>query len=303
MPNPVAVAILAGLISSAMFLSLMTGLPGMVMLAYFVQLPLIFAGLTLGVAGSVIAVASGLLVTGLVAGMVAAAIYTVVQALPAVFVVRQALLAREVEGRIEWYPPGLLLAQLAMIATAGLVLAFMVLLGQPGGFKGTVETFVVGALREFGALEPEVHPSPQFDQMLFLFPGLMGVSWLIMVVLNLVGAQILAIRMQWQRRPSPDFGALELPRWLWPAIALAALVSLVGGEGPGFLARSALLVLLVPHGFLGLAVLHTLARRWSHPGLALVLIYGSILILGWPLLLVVMLGLVEDWAGLRQRLR
>jgi hypothetical protein len=302
MPNPVAMSILAGLISSAMFLSLMTGLPGMVMLAYFVQLPLLFAGLTLGVAGSVIAVASGLLVTGMVAGLMAAAIYTVVQAVPAVLVVRQALLSREVDGRTEWYPPGLLLAQLAIIATAGLALAFMILMGQPGGFRGAIETFVVGALRELGAIEPDV-PSPQLDQMLFLFPGLMGVSWLIMVVLNLVLAQILAMRMRWQRRPSPDFGAIELPRWLWPAIAAAALLSLLGGDGLGFAARAALIILIVPHGFLGLAVVHTLARRWSQPGLALALIYGSILILGWPLLLVVVLGLIEDWAGLRQRLR
>lgn len=303
MPNPVAMSILAGLISSAMFLSLMTGLPGMVMLAYFVQLPLLFAGLTLGVAGSVIAAASGLLVTGMVAGLMAGAIFTVVQAVPAVFVIRQALLSRTVDGHTEWYPPGLLLAQLAMIATAGLALAFMVLMGQPGGLRGAIETFVVGSLRELGAIEPDVQPSPQLDQMLFLFPGLMGVSWLIMVVLNLALAQYLAMRMQWQRRPSPELGAMELPRWLWPALAAAALLSLLGGEGVGFVARAALIILIVPHGFLGLAVVHTLARRWSQPGLALALIYGSILILGWPLLLVVALGLVEDWAGLRQRLR
>jgi hypothetical protein len=303
MPNPVAMSILAGLISSAMFLALMTGLPGMVMLAYFVQLPLLFVGLTLGVAASVIAVASGLLVTGMVAGLVVAAIYTVVQAVPAVYVVRQALLSRTVDGHTEWYPPGLLLAQLALIATAALALAFMILMGQPGGFRGAIETFVVDALRELGAIEPDVQPSPPFDEMLFLFPGLMGVSWLIMVVLNLVLAQFLAVRMRWQRRPSPDFGAIELPRWLWPAIAAAALLSLLGGEGLSFVARAALLILIVPHGFLGLAVVHTMARRWSQPGLALALIYGSIVILGWPLLLVVALGLVEDWAGLRQRLR
>jgi hypothetical protein len=300
MPHPAALAVLAGLLSGALFVSLLTGFPVVVMLAYFVQLPLLFVGLSVGVAGSVIAGASGVVVVGLIAPLMAAALYGLAQALPAVFVVRQMLLSRQSNGQVEWYPPGLLLAQLTGFAALALALAWFALLGQPGGLQGTVEAFLRAALEGFGQAEQEVPPA-EFGRWLFLFPGFVGASWVVMVVVNAVLAQAFAVRMGWHRRPTPDFSDLELPWWLWPLIGVAAFLSLLGDGGLGFLGRAMLIVLVVPYVFLGLAVLHALAHRWSHPMLALIAIYGSIVLFGWPILLVLLLGFIEDWAGLRRR--
>lgn len=302
MPNPIALAVLAGLVSSSLFLSVLTGFPGMVLFAYFVQLPLLFIGLTLGLTGSVVAAASGLLVNGLIAGFTTALIYALVQILPTLIVVRQGLLSRQDGGRIEWYPPGLLLAQLTALAAGAIVAAFVVLLSQPGGLEGAIESFVRSALSEFGALPEDGQVPPEFGGWIFVFPGLMATSWLVMIVVNAVLAQALAVRSGWNRRPSPDIVMLELPWWLWPGIGLAVFLSLLGESGLGFLGRSLLMVLVVPYVFLGLAVLHALARKWAYPGLALAAVYGSIVVLGWPILAVLLLGLVEDWAALRRRL-
>lgn len=298
MPHPAALAVLAGLLSSALFVSLLTGFPVVVMLAYFVQLPLVFVGLTSGVAGSVIAGATGVVVVGLIAGLMAAAMYGLVQALPAALVARQLLLSRQSDGQVEWYPPGLLLAQLTGFAALALALAFFVLLGQPGGLQGAIEAFLSAALEGLGQTE---EAPAEFGRWLFLFPGFMGASWIVMVVINALLAQSFAVRMGWNRRPTPGFSDLELPWWLWPMIGVAAFLSLLGDGGLGFLGRATLIVLVVPYVFLGLAVLHTLAHRWTHPGLALIAVYGSIVILGWPILVVLLLGFVEDWAGLRRR--
>jgi hypothetical protein len=300
MPHPIALAVLAGLASSALFLSVLTGFLGVVLLAYFVQLPLLLVGLTLGLTGSVIAAASGLLVNGLIAGFATALVYALVQIVPTLVVVRQALLSRQDGGQIEWFPPGLLLAQLTALAAGAILVAFVVFLNQPGGLEGAIEGFVTSALQEFGALPEGV--APEFGGWIFVFPGLMATSWLVMIVINAVLAQALAVKIGWNRRPSPDIIALELPWWLWPAIGLAVFLSLLGETGFGFLGRSLLMVLVVPYVFLGLAVLHALARKWAYPGLALAALYGSIVVLGWPLLVVLLLGLVEDWAGLRRRL-
>ena len=300
MPHPIALAVLAGLASSALFLSVLTGFPGVVLLAYFVQLPLLLVGLTLGLTGSVIAAASGLLVNGLIAGFATALVYALVQIVPTLVVVRQALLSRRDGGQIEWFPPGLLLAQLTTLAAGAILIAFVLFLNEPGGLEGAIEAFVTSALQEFGALPEGV--APEFGGWIFVFPGLMATSWLIMIVVNAVLAQALAVKIGWNRRPSPDIIALELPWWLWPAIGLAVFLSLLGETGFGFLGRSLLMVLVVPYVFLGLAVLHALARKWAYPGLALAALYGSIVVLGWPLLVVLLLGLVEDWAGLRRRL-
>jgi len=301
MPQVIGYAVLAGLISSALFLALSTGLPGMVLLAYFVQLPLLLAGLSMGLAASVVAAAAAILVCGLIAGVVAAGMFALVQAIPAAMVVRQALLARQDAGGLEWYPPGLVLAQLTALAVLGITAAFVVLLGYPGGLEGVLADFLSSALAGLGASDVAVSAGPDLDRWMFLFPGLMAASWLVMVAVNAVLAQLLAVRLGVNRRPSPKLSELELPGWLWPAIGVAALLALLGAGGLGFLGRSLLIVLAVPYVFLGLAVVHAFARRVTHRRLALTLFYGAIMLLGWPIVMVLLLGLVEDWAHVRQR--
>jgi Predicted membrane protein (DUF2232) len=302
MPQTLGLAVLAGVVSSALFLCLLTGVPGMVLFAYFVQLPLMLAGLAMGPTASMVAVVSALLINGVIAGAVATMIYGVIQALPALIVVRQALLARQDGGNVEWYPPGLLLAQLTCVAGLGIGLAFLLLLDHPGGLQGAIEAFLASALVEMGAIQAEAVSSAGLGPWMFLFPGLMATSWLVMVVLNAVLAQALAVRLGWNRRPSPDLTRLELPSWLWPALGAAGLVALLGEHGWGFLGRSLLIVFVVPYVFLGLAVIHTLVRRWSHPSWLLAALYAALVLLGWPILAVLLLGFVEDWAHLRRRL-
>jgi Predicted membrane protein (DUF2232) len=301
MPQVIGFAVLAGLLSSALFLALSTGLPGMVLLAYFVQLPLLLAGLSLGLAASVLAAAAAILVCGLIAGVVAAAMFALVQAIPAAMVVRQALLSRAQAGQLEWYPPGLVLAQLTVLAVLGITAAFVVLLGHPGGLEGVLADFLSSALAGLGATDVAVSAGPDLERWMFLFPGLMAGSWLVMVAVNAVLAQLLAVRLGVNRRPSPRLSELELPGWLWPAIGVAALLALLGAGGLGFLGRSLLIVLAVPYVFLGLAVVHAFAHRVTHRRLALTLFYGAIMLLGWPIVAVLLLGFVEDWAHVRQR--
>jgi hypothetical protein len=287
MPQTLGFAVLAGVVSAALFLCLLTGVPGMVLFAYFVQLPLMLAGLAMGLTASMVAVASALLINGVIAGAIAALIYGAIQAVPALIVVRQALLSRQQGQDVEWYPPGLLLAQLTCVAGLGIGLAFLLLLDHPGGLQGAIEAFLTSALVEMGAIEAEAVPSAELGPWMFLFPGLMAT---------------LAVRFGWNRRPSPDLTRLELPSWLWPAVGAAGLVALLGDHGWGFLGRSLLIVFVVPYVFLGLAVIHTLVRRWSHPSWLLAALYAALVLLGWPILAVLLLGFVEDWAHLRRRL-
>ena len=62
------------------------------------------------------------------------------------------------------------------------------------------------------------------------------------------------------------------------------------------------MILLVPFFYLGLAVVHTFARDSRYRGWMLIATYGSMLILGWPVVLVAMLGLFEQGLGLRRRI-
>ena len=94
---------------------------------------------------------------------------------------------------------------------------------------------------------------------------------------------------------------LSLPRWLMSATGGAALISLMGDGNLAFLGRSLLVLFLVPYLLQGLGVAHAFARHWGAPRLALVAFYVALILLGWPAVLVIVLGLVEDWAQLRRR--
>jgi hypothetical protein len=220
--------------------------------------------------------------------------------LPALFTVRQALLRRtDQDGRTEWFPVGLLLTQLTVLAGAGVVLAFLLLGSEPGGLPGFIEAHLRTGLSELGLLD-EAAPSPDLARLAAVIPGFTASSSLLMVMINFMLAQLLAVRAGWAQRPTPPFDRLEIPGWLWPGIGAAALLVLAGGV-IGDLGWSLLIVLVVPYLFLGLALVHVVVRRWSRPGLALGAIYGAMILLGWPILLVLLLGFVEDWAHLRRR--
>ena len=298
MPHPLGVAVLCGQLSAALFVSLLLGLPGM-LLVYFAQLPVLFAGLTLGLSASAIAVVGAVVVIGLMLSMAAALGYALLHALPALFTVRQALLYRTDQGKTEWFPAGLLLTQLTLLAGAGVILAFLLLGSEPGGLPGFIEAHLREGLTELGLLD-ESSPSPDLARLAAVIPGFTASSSLLMVMINFILAQLLAVRAGWARRPTPNFDRLELPGWLWPGVAVAAVLVLAGGI-IGDLGWSLLIVLVVPYLFLGLALVHVVVRRWSRPGLALAAIYGAMILLGWPILLVLLLGFVEDWAHLRRR--
>ena len=85
-------------------------------------------------------------------------------ALPAMLTVRQALLRRTDQGRTEWFPVGLLLTQLTVLAGLGVVLAFVLLGGQPGGLPGFIEEHLRQGLSELGLLD-EATPPPDLARL------------------------------------------------------------------------------------------------------------------------------------------
>ena len=301
MSQALALAVLAGIISGGLALLPLTGSIGLVFLGYFVQLPLMLAGLTMGFMATIIAVASAALISVVMVGPAAALIFFIAFALPCLVVIRQALLSRVENGTTVWYPPGLILALLTAIATFGVVLGFAAFMGQPGGLLGVIDRSLTEAIQDLTAAAGQSLPDLEpLRARLWMIPAVVASSWLIMTVMNAIIAQAIAVRIGWNRRPSPSFSSLELPIWLWPMMGVAAFLALLGGDGLGVLGRSALIVLATPFAFLGLAVIHKFANRWSHRQLGLAAVYAGIIVFNWPILIVVALGLVEDWAQLRR---
>jgi hypothetical protein len=295
-----AIAAACGGASACLYLALLLGSPGAMILVYLTQLPLFLAGLWFGAAAAVIAGISAAVVLLAASDVLAAAIFAALNAVPVVLLVRQALLARRnADGTLSWYPPGRLTVWLTALGILGIAAALL-LLGGPDGLQATLRDIIARALDHLTE-----RSLPDRDRvaatLASVIPGIAAASWMVMAVINGALAQGVLARFGVAWRPSPDLANLGLPRWMTMALGGAAVVTLLG-EPWRFLGINLVIALSVPFCLGGLAVLHAAVRRLPHPGIALVAFYTLAGMFGWPLLVAAILGLFEAWLGLRRRL-
>jgi hypothetical protein len=296
----VAIAVCCGIVAACLFLTVVFGSPGSVILVSLTQLPLFLAGLWLGLRAAAIAAIAAALILYAVGNLIGAALFAAFDALPVLLLVRQALLARPGPGpTADWYPPGLLVLWLTGLALAGFAVALL-LLGGPHGFEQELRQVLRITL---GRLVPE-QPAER-DQIATalakIFPGMTAASWMLVVMINGTLAQGLLLRFAANWRPSPDLAELALPGWMPLLLAAALAASLFAGPAR-FVGINVLIVLAVPFCLAGLAVLHALSRRFARPAVPLTLFYLFAGLFGWPFLLIAIVGLVDSSIGLRQRL-
>lgn len=289
-----------GALGACPYLAALSGSPGSMILVYLTQLPLFAAGLWLGAGAAVLAGIAASLVLAVASGLMAAAVFAGMNAVPVALLVRQSLLARrDGEGALEWYPPGLLTAWLTGLGLAA-VAAALLLLGGPQGVEAGLREVLAPAISH----HVEENTAEQGDLLRFLgfvLPGVAASSWMVMISTNASLAQGLLTRFGANWRPSPDIAALGLPIWIPVLLAFAAGATALGGTAR-FLGINMMIVLAVPFCLAGLAVLHTVARRLPRPALLLATFYVLAAVFGWPLLLAALLGLLDSSIGLRRRL-
>jgi len=233
--------------------------------------------------------------------------YLISIGLPAWWLGYLALLARPGASpdELEWYPPGRLVVWAAALG------ALMVLIGlsQIGTDEATIRETLRRAIERM--LRSQMHVPA--DRQLEL-PGLANPDLLAMVLppaaatlttmtqlFNLwLAGRIVRISGRLQR-PWPDFAALRFPA----ATALALAVAFGASFLPGTIGLAAGLPaasLLIAYAVLGFAVLHDITRHRPSRGVVLFGIYAAVLVFGWPVLLMTLLGLADTAFDLRTRI-
>jgi hypothetical protein len=306
-----------GLVSALFQLSILTGSPGSFILAYLAQFPLFVAGLSLGTAGAAVAGAAAAAAMASAPWPWSTAIFLVANALPVLLLTHKAMQRRMLDSaeaqpersRVEWYPAGSLVVWLVGLGVVAVVAAGVAWSGSPGGLHSSVREMLsteIGRLLVRG--EAAAVPAAQLDGVISLlaavFPALAASSWLIMAAANGVLAQGVLARFGRNARPSPDLAALALPGWAPVPVAIAGLLATFGSDDGtlAYVGLNVLLVLGVAFFFAGLAVVHAAVRRYPARGPLLAAFYVLMVIFGgWPIVLVIGLGFVDQWAGLRQR--
>ncbi len=278
-----------------------TGLPGALLFIYLAPLPLMLVGLGLGTTAATMAGLSGFVIVGLLGGIMAAALYLVAHAMPTWLVVRQSLL--QIPGRdgaVNWYPAGYILCWLASFGAVVMLSAAVVTIGGSGGLETSVGEYLKYVFENMAPMMSASDRQSVALMMTPLFPGMAAISWLSMVVLNATLAQSILSRGKRNLRPSPSLANLRLPDWISWMLVASAIIALLKVGDMEYLGRNMATILAVPFFFLGLAVVHDIARHVAFPGALLLAFYLVIFFSGWALLVVAGVGVIEQWVGLRR---
>ena len=101
-------------------------------------------------------------------------------------------------------------------------------------------------------------------------------------------------------RPWPQFSAITFPRPFAAALAIAIGLSFIGGL-VGIVAGVLSASLFMAYGVLGFAVLHALTQGIKSRAFVLGGVYAAVIVFGWPVLALCLLGLIETGFDLRAR--
>ena len=316
MPKDTLIALGAGVLAAFAATAFLSQAPGALMLVYFADLPLFMVGFAFGPQAAAIGGAAGFMTAGLIGGGLAAGVFGIMQALPVWLVVRQLLLQRPVaaavpaevsgsgepDGQVEWYPIGDTLCWLTFFAAAMLVVMMLASLTGDQGLSVLVSTNLDEIIKALVPQWDEEHRASMLAALVPMFPGAIGVSWLVMTIINATLAHGFLTRLKKVLRPSPAYAALDLPQWIsWPLV-LSALLALLGSGEMEYTGRNLAMILVVPFFFLGLAVVHTWARRVAYSGMVLTAFYLVLVLSGWATMVVAGIGIAELWVGLRHRM-
>lgn len=309
----------AGAAAALLFASVTSGSWLSILLFYLAALPLMIAGLGWSHWSALIGALVGASALGLIFGPIYLLAFLVGVGVSAWWLVYLAMLARPVEAgnaadagpggaALEWYPPGRLVVWAAIIA-ALIVLIAVPNFGLDGeSFRNGLRTALTSMIRaETGAAadQPPALPGVNNTQrviefMVVVIPPAAAVLATVTSLINLWLAGRVVRFSGRLARPWPDLSAMTFPAPVAAVLAIAVALSFFGGMlgiAAGVLAAS----LIIAYGALGLAVLHAITRGMNARPFLLGSVYGAVIVFGWPVLLLTLLGILDALIGLRAR--
>ncbi|MCS3725614.1 hypothetical protein [Bradyrhizobium betae] len=306
------IALIAGAASALMFASIVSGALISLVLFYLAPLPLMVAAIGWGpLCASVggIAAAIGL---GALFGLPYCIIFAVTVALPAWWLGHLVLLSRPVgpvtpaaateppvQPELEWYPVGRILLWIAGFATLTTIAALLTLGTDVETITGTLRR---GLMRLLRATDPQTsgEVSQFVDAMVRIAPGAATIVAMMTLTLNLwLGAKITATSGR-LLRPWPDMMTAELPPMTLVGLCVALAFCFTGGL-LAIAAQITAAALMMGYAFTGFAVLHTLTLALKSRTFWLGSAYAVVVVFGWPVIAMVILGMADAVFGFRER--
>ncbi len=306
----------AGLVSTLLAATIVTGSAISLLLTLLIPLPLMIVALgwhpLVGLLGGVLAC----LVLSLVFHDGVAVIFAVTIVVPAWLLSQLFLLPRAAGDGGQpprWLDPGVVLIAAALYAVLITLIGALDINTDYGEFRQTLVAqsertlrLVFGMSKDGPLRAPDGRDISAGDVSAFAAQLASIIPFAVVTVFTITYALSgwLATRVVHKsgllRRPLPTLSDLALPRGTAILLGLAFLASLLPGFA-GFVARLTASNLLFAFMLLGFAVLHSLTRGFGGRGLVLTITWLTTLLVGFTGVLVAGLGLVEQVFGLRAR--
>jgi len=303
----------AGAAAALLFASVTSGAWLSIPLFYLAPLPIMIAGLGWSHWAALIAALTGALALAVAFGPVFFFSFLAGAGLPAWWLGYLAMLARPLgnggAAALEWYPPGRLVVWAAVLGGLVVVVAIPNFGFDAESFRAGLRqalTHILRADTEVPTNAPLTTPgvsntSRLVDFLVAAIPPAAAVLATITNVLNLWLAARIVTFSGLLKRPWPPLAAMTFPRTLAAALAIAVALSFVGSL-IGIVAGVVSASLLMAYGVLGFAVLHAITRGMASRIFLLGGVYAAVLVLGWPVLALCLLGLIDAAIDLRTRI-
>jgi hypothetical protein len=309
----ILIALAAGCASALMFASIISGALISLLLFYLAPLPLMVAALGWGPAGAAIggiAAGTGL---GAVFGLPYLMAFVFTVAIPAWWLGHLALLGRPaspgassgngaapIAPLMEWYPIGRILIWTAGFAVLTTVAALLTLGTDAATISGALRRGLLHVIgpRDSAAVDGDVEQV--IDALVTIAPAAAAIVAIMTLTLNLWLAAKITATSGRLHRPWPELKTAALPPMTLAALSLAIALCFTGGL-LAIIAEIVTAALLMAYALVGFAVLHTLTLALKRRALWLSGIYALVLVIGWPILAMVALGLADAIFGFRRR--
>ena len=143
-------------------------------------------------------------------------------------------------------------------------------------------------------------PARLIDLLVTVLPVMAVLLMMLTNLANLWFAARIARSSGRLKRPWPDIPAMTLPNATSIALAVALALSFMSGM-VALIAAVFSATLFMAYAFVGLAVLHSITAGLAIRSFIIGAVWALVLVLGWPLVLAAILGLVDSAIGLRAR--
>lgn len=305
----------AGAAAALLFASVTSGTLFSIPLFYLAPLPIMIAGLGWSHWSALIGALGASLALGSFFGKVFFFAFLAGAGLPAWWLVYLAMLARPtVNGvsaspaALEWYPPGRLVVWAAVLGGLVVLVAIPNFGTDAASFRAGLHSALSRMLRIASLTQGDgtvIGSSPAGSNGLvdFLVAAIPPAAAVLATITNVINLWLAARIVKFSgrlTRPWPVLAEMTFPRLFSAVLALAVTISFLDnmlGIIAGVLSAS----LLMAYGVLGFAVLHSITLGGNSRSLLLAGVYVSVIVFGWPVLLLCLLGLLETALNLRDR--